>query len=159
MVNLDDFLISEKNMDTRKEVLLVEDNENDAELTLRALRRQNMNENVMHLRDGEEALDYIFGKGVFTNRDKNVLPRFVILDIKLPRKSGLDVLKEIRSNRNTRCMPVIMLTSSNEDKDKVESYKNGANSYVVKPVDFDKFMKDIEKVGNYWFSLNKQPYK
>ncbi len=144
-------------MDNNKEVLLVEDNENDAELTLRAFRKKNLVNCITHLKDGEEALDYIFCKGNYQTRNSKTKPCFVVLDIKLPKVSGLDVLREIRNNKNTKYLPVVMLTSSNEEKDKLESYERGANSYVVKPVDFNQFMSDIEQLGAYWLSLNKQP--
>jgi len=141
------------------EILLVEDNPHDAEMALRALKKNNLSNKVLVVTDGEEALDFIFARGKFSGRDKdnNSLPKMILLDLKLPKVNGIEVLKEIKSNPETQVIPVIVLTSSQEDKDIVESYKLGVNSYIVKPVDFDKFVEAVRHLGFYWLLLNKQP--
>jgi CheY-like chemotaxis protein len=141
------------------EILLVEDNPHDAEMALRALKKNNLSNKVLVVTDGEEALDFIFARGEFSGRDKdfNHLPKMILLDLKLPKVNGIEVLKEIKSNPETQVIPVIVLTSSQEDKDIVESYKLGVNSYIVKPVDFDKFVEAVRHLGFYWLLLNKQP--
>lgn len=141
------------------EILLVEDNPHDAEMALRALKKNNLSNKVLVVTDGEEALDFIFARGKFSGRDKdfNYLPKMILLDLKLPKVNGIEVLKEIKSNPETQVIPVIVLTSSQEDKDIVESYKLGVNSYIVKPVDFDKFVEAVRHLGFYWLLLNKQP--
>ncbi|SHI61652.1 Response regulator receiver domain-containing protein [Tangfeifania diversioriginum] len=141
------------------EILLVEDNPHDAEMALRALKKNNLSNKVLVVTDGEEALDFIFARGKFSGRDKdfNHLPKMILLDLKLPKVNGIEVLKEIKSNPETQVIPVIVLTSSQEDKDIVESYKLGVNSYIVKPVDFDKFVEAVRHLGFYWLLLNKQP--
>jgi len=138
------------------EIVLVEDNPDDVELTLRALRENNLANSVKVLKDGQEALDYIF-----ENIDCvawSSCPKVILLDLKLPKIDGLEVLQKIRSDERTSCVPVVVLTSSNEDRDRVESYKLGVNSYIVKPVGFDGFTKAIAQVGCYWVALNKPPY-
>ncbi len=141
------------------EVLLVEDNPDDVELTLRALKEHNLANQVKVLRDGAEALEYIFGNidctkpAFMTER-----PRVILLDLKLPKVNGLEVLQKIRADERTNCIPVVALTSSNEDKDRVESYRLGVNSYIVKPVDFDNFVNAVSEIGFYWVLLNKPPY-
>ena len=138
------------------EILLVEDNPNDAELTLRALKKQNLTNNIYHVRDGAEALDFIFAKGEFEGRNMDVV-KVILLDIKLPKVDGIEVLRRIRADVKLGKTPVVMLTSSNEDRDIVESYNLGVNSYIVKPVAFDKFMEAVSEIGLYWMLLNKPP--
>jgi two-component system response regulator len=139
------------------EILLVEDNATDAELTLRALKKHHLVNQVQVVTDGEEALNFIFGRGTFEGRNVKKTPKIILLDLKLPKVDGLEVLKAIKSDPITRIIPVIVLTSSQEDKDIIESYQLGVNSYIVKPVDFDKFMTSVEQVGLYWLLLNQQP--
>ncbi len=140
------------------EILLVEDNPNDVELTLRALKKQNLANNVQVAKDGEEALDFIFGTGAHADRDVNNRPRVILLDLKLPKVDGLQVLRQIKGDERTKAIPVVVLTSSREEQDMVESYKLGVNSYIQKPVDFDQFSKSVADMGLYWLLLNKPPY-
>ncbi len=140
-----------------KTILLVEDNADDVALTLRALKKNNLANEVVVASDGAEALDYLFGTGKYTGRDTTVAPQAVLLDIRLPKIDGLEVLQRIREDHRTRLLPVIMLTSSNEDKDKVESYKLGVNSYIRKPVDFNQFASAVHDLGLYWLVLNELP--
>jgi CheY-like chemotaxis protein len=142
---------------TEVEILIVEDNPNDAEMAIRALKRNNLTNKVFVVTDGEEALDFIFSRGKYSMRKKFVRPRMVLLDLKLPKIDGLEVLKEIKENPETRIIPVIVLTSSKEEKDLVESYKLGVNSYIVKPVEFEKFVDAVNELGMYWLILNQQP--
>ena len=137
------------------DILLVEDNPRDVEMTLRALRKQNLANNVHVVYDGAEALDFIFARGAYAHRDPNHVPKVVLLDLKLPKVSGLEVLKAIKGNEQARTIPVVILTSSQEEKDMVESYKLGANSFIVKPVDFDKFVESVGQLGLYWMLINK----
>ena len=137
------------------DILLVEDNPRDVEMTLRALKKKNLANTVHVAKDGAEALDFIFARGAYADRDPNHAPKVVLLDLKLPKVSGLDVLRAIKGNEQTRTIPVVILTSSQEEKDMVESYRLGANSYIVKPVDFDKFVTAIGEVGLYWLLSNK----
>jgi two-component system response regulator len=137
------------------EILLVEDNPRDAEMTLRALRKQNLANKVQLAKDGAEALDFLFARGAYTHRDPNHAPKVVLLDLKLPKVSGLEVLKAIKGDEQTRTIPVVVLTSSQEEKDMVESYRLGVNSYIVKPVDFDKFVESVGQLGLYWLLVNK----
>jgi two-component system response regulator len=139
------------------EVLLVEDNPSDVELTLRALKRNNLANQVHVARDGAEALDFIFAEGDYTERDIEKRPKVILLDLKLPKVSGLEVLQRIRSDERTKDIPVVVMTSSKEVPDISESYKLGVNSYIVKPVDFDKFVQVISQLGLYWLSLNQPP--
>jgi two-component system, response regulator len=139
------------------EILLVEDNPYDAELTIRALKKSNLANHIIHVKDGVEALDYLVGQGETNRKDRPELPKLILLDLKLPRISGLEVLKQIKSNPGTKRIPVVILTSSSEETDLVESYELGVNSYLVKPVDFDKFSDVINKLGMYWLLLNKSP--
>jgi CheY-like chemotaxis protein len=139
------------------EILIVEDNPNDAEMAMRALKRNNLTNKVLVVTDGEEALDFIFSRGKYFMRKKCIRPRMVLLDLKLPKIDGLEVLKEIKGNPDTRIIPVIVLTSSKEEKDLVESYKLGVNSYIVKPVEFEKFVDAVNELGMYWLLLNQQP--
>jgi CheY-like chemotaxis protein len=139
------------------EILIVEDNPNDAEMALRALKKNNLTNNVLIVGDGEEALDFIFAKGKFAGREKSARPRIILLDLKLPKIDGLEVLEAIKSDPKTKVIPVIVLTSSKEEKDMLESYRLGVNSYIVKPVDFDKFVDAVRDLGLYWLLLNQQP--
>jgi CheY-like chemotaxis protein len=140
------------------EILLVEDNPTDAELTLRALKKHNLANRVQVVTDGAEALEFIFASGAYKGRDINRRPRVVLLDLKLPKVDGLEVLRKIKSDERTRDIPVVVLTSSKEEKDRVESYKLGVNSYIVKPVDFNQFTEAVRKLGLYWLLLNELPY-
>ncbi|MGH7197435.1 MAG: response regulator [Candidatus Omnitrophota bacterium] len=142
-------------MEREVEILLVEDNANDAELTLRALKKNNLANKVFLVKDGAEALDFIFAKGVYAHRSAEDSPRVIFLDLKLPKIDGLEVLRQIKSNAKTKVIPVVVLTSSQEESDVVESYKLGVNSYIVKPVDFESFVKAVSDVGLYWLLLNK----
>ena len=137
------------------EILLVEDNPRDVEMTLRALRKHNLANNVHVVKDGAEALDFIFSRGAYAHRDPNHAPKVVLLDLKLPKVSGLEVLRAIKGDEQTRTIPVVVLTSSQEEKDMVESYRLGVNSYIVKPLDFDKFIESVGQLGLYWLLINK----
>jgi two-component system, response regulator len=138
-------------------ILLVEDNDDDAELTLRALTRAKVKNPLVRARDGEDALDYLFGRGKYAGRDVRELPAVTLLDINMPKISGLEVLKEIRADERTRHLPVVVLTSSNEDKDRLTAYTHFANSYVIKPVDYDQFVTAASQLGLYWLVLNAPP--
>jgi CheY-like chemotaxis protein len=142
---------------TAIETLLVEDNPQDLELTLRALRKANLANLVQVARDGAEALDFIFCKGVHAGRRIEDVPRVVLLDLKLPKVDGLEVLRRIKADPRTRTIPVVVLTSSREQGDVVESYRLGVNSYIVKPVNFDGFMAAVQQLGLYWLRLNEPP--
>jgi len=144
-------------LETQVDILLVEDNPNDAELAMRALRKHNLANRVMHVADGAEALDYLFARGPFVGRDVGERPRLILLDLKLPKVDGLEVLRAVKSDPRTALTPVVVLTSSKEDRDLVETYKLGVNSYIVKPVDFDKFVEAVRDLGYYWLLLNEQP--
>lgn len=137
------------------EILLVEDNPRDAELTMRALRRSNLSNRVCHLKDGEQALEYVFGEGSYAGRDVNDAPSVILLDLKLPKVNGIEVLRRLKNDERTRCTPVVVLTSSHEDRDLAECYRLGANSYIVKPVEFDSFIKAVTDLSLYWVLLNK----
>lgn len=139
------------------EILLVEDNVNDAEMAIRALKKQNLANNLVHVEDDEEAIDFLFAKGKFTDRQTAQAPKIILLDLKLPKIDGLEVLKIIKETDNLKYIPVIVLTSSKEEKDIIESYKLGVNSYIVKPVDFDKFVEAVGHLGLYWLLLNQAP--
>jgi two-component system response regulator len=138
-------------------ILLVEDNPDDEALTLRALRKNNITNEVVVARDGVEALDYLFGTGAYAGRDKPVLPQVTLLDLKLPKVDGLEVLRRLRADDRTKLLPVVILTSSNEEQDRLKGYGLGANSYVRKPVDFDQFMEAVRQLGLYWLLLNERP--
>lgn len=139
------------------EILLVEDNPNDVELTLRALKKNNLTNRVHVVKDGAEALEYIFANGAYAHRKIEDHPRVILLDLKLPKVDGLQVLRQIKSDERTKVIPVVVLTSSKKERDLVESYKLGANSYITKPVDFDSFVKAVAELGLYWLLLNQPP--
>jgi len=139
------------------EILLVEDNPADAELTLRALRKNHLANNIVVVPDGELALDFIFARGSYSQRQMSEMPRVILLDLKLPKVNGLDVLRQIKADARTKVVPVVVLTSSSEEKDIIESYKLGVNSYIVKPVDFDKFLTAVKELGMYWLLINQSP--
>jgi two-component system, response regulator len=141
------------------EILLVEDNPHDAEMAIRALKKNNLANNVLHVTDGVEALDFIFARGAYSGRKIENGPKVILLDLKLPRVDGLEVLKAAKSDERTKIIPVIVLTSSSEEKDIIESYRLGVNSYIIKPVDFDKFVEAIKGLGFYWLLLNQSPIR
>jgi len=138
------------------EILLVEDNPTDAELAIRALRKKNLANNLVWVRDGAEALDFVFCKGAYQGRS-NGTPKLILLDLKLPKVDGIEVLRAIKADAEAKSVPVVMLTSSQEEQDIVESYQLGVNSYIVKPVDFEKFVEMVAQVGLYWSIVNKVP--
>lgn len=139
------------------EILLVEDNPNDAELSLRALKKNHLANRLAHVVDGEEALDFLFARGAFDYRQAEDQPRVVILDLKLPKVDGLEVLRIIKADPRLKVIPVVMLTSSQEERDMIESYRLGVNSFIIKPVDFDKFAAAVRDLGMYWMLLNQAP--
>jgi two-component system response regulator len=140
-----------------KFILLVEDNADDEALTIRALKKNNIRNEVVVARDGAEALNYLLGRGAYEGRDTSVLPQIVLLDLKLPKLDGLDVLRAIRGDERTKRLPVVILTSSKEDRDLLSGYELGANSYVRKPVDFTEFAEAVRQLGLYWLVLNESP--
>ncbi|MDA8239593.1 MAG: response regulator [Nitrospiraceae bacterium] len=140
-----------------KQILLVEDNPDDVKLTLRALERSRIANEVVVVQDGVEAIEYLSGTGKFSGRNSDVLPQVVLLDLKMPRMDGLEFLQRIRAEEKTRLLPVVVLTTSSEDRDRIESYKLGANSYVRKPVDFNQFAEAVQNLGLYWLVLNEAP--
>lgn len=144
-------------MSRNRIILLVEDNPNDIELTLRAFKKHNIANEIVVASDGEEALDYLFATGVHADRDPTAWPEVVLLDLKLPMMQGLDVLQRIRNDERTKRLPVVILTSSNEEKDLITSYDLGANSFVRKPVDFGQFADAAQQLGLYWLVLNEVP--
>jgi CheY-like chemotaxis protein len=139
------------------DILLVEDNQNDMDLALHALRREKLANNIYIARDGEEALDFIFCRGAFTHRSFERPPKLVLLDLKLPKVDGMEVLKQIKSDARTRTIPVVIMTSSKEERDLAAGYNLGANSYIQKPVDFDQFRETVKSVGLYWLVINQPP--
>jgi two-component system response regulator len=140
-----------------KIILLVEDNPDDETLTLRALKKNNISNQVIVVRDGAEALDFLIGTGQHSGRDINLIPQVVLLDLKLPKVDGLEVLRRMRADERTKLLPVVILTSSNEEQDRLNGYGLGANSYVRKPVDFNQFIEAVRQLGLYWLVLNEQP--
>lgn len=139
------------------EIILIEDNPHDAELVLRALKKHGLTNRLQLLQDGAEALDFIFATGAYAGRDLNHRPKLILLDLKLPKVDGLEILRRIKKDERTKSIPVVVMTSSQEEKDIVESYSLGVNSYIVKPVDFDKFVQSVADLGLYWLLLNKVP--
>jgi two-component system response regulator len=140
-----------------KIILLAEDNPDDVKLTLRALKKSNILNEVVVAQDGVEALDYLFGTGKFEGRDTRIMPQMILLDLKMPRVDGLEVLQRMREDARTKVLPVVILTTSSEDKDRIESYRLGANSYIRKPVDFNQFVEAVQQLGLYWLVLNEAP--
>lgn len=132
------------------EILLVEDNPNDAELTIRALKKNNLANNLIHVEDGQEALDYLFD-------EDNEMPRVILMDVKMPRVDGIEVLRKLKSDEKRKKIPIVMLTSSKEDKDIIEAYSFGVNAYIVKPVDFNQFVNAVTQLGFFWMILNQPP--
>ena len=139
------------------EILLVEDNPNDVELTLHALKKNNIANSIHVVRDGAEALDFLFSTGAYSNRDTNTKPKVILLDLKLPKVDGMEVLKRVKSDKRTSSIPVVVLTSSREERDIVESYRLGVNSFISKPVDFEQFTEAVRQLGLYWLLLNQLP--
>ena len=142
-----------------KMILLVEDNPDDEALTIRALKKNHIGNNLVVVRDGAEALDFLFCTGAYADRDPRDTPQVILLDLKLPKVDGLEVLRRIRADEKTRVLPVVILTSSNEEQDRIKGYSLGANSYVRKPVDFNQFIEAVRQLGLYWLVLNEAPPK
>ena len=140
-----------------KVILLVEDNPDDEALTIRALKKNKIENEVVVAHDGAEALDYLFCRGSYSSRDKNIMPQLVLLDLKLPKIDGIEVLKQLRANERTKMLPVVILTSSKEEQDLIDGYSNGANSYIRKPVDFTQFTEAVKQLELYWLLLNESP--
>jgi len=141
--------------DDKVEILLVEDNPHDAELTIRALKKANLANRLIHLHDGAEALDFLFAKGAYADRDIGNRPKVILLDIKMPKVDGIEVLRQLKLDEASRTIPVVIMTSSKEEQDIITSYDLGVNSYVVKPVDFDGFAKAVSELGFYWLITNQ----
>ena len=139
------------------EVLLVEDNIHDAEMTIRALKKVNLANNLFHVKDGEEALDFVFAQGQFAGRETSRLPKVILLDIKMPKVDGIEVLRQLKSREESKIIPVVIMTSSKEEQDIINSYQLGVNSYIVKPVDFEGFAKAVSQLGLYWLLTNQPP--
>lgn len=144
-------------MNQKNDILLVEDNPSDAEMTIRALRKNNIINGILHLQNGEEALEYIFATGEYSERNIEEIPKIILLDLKMPKVNGLEVLEKIKSDERTKIIPVVLLTSSKEDKDITDGYKLGVNSYIVKPVEFENFVKAVSDIGLYWMLINQPP--
>ncbi len=144
-------------MSTSLEILLVEDNPNDAELAIHALKKRNLGNSIVHVEDGQAALDFLFCTGPYASRDINNTPKVILLDMKLPKVDGNEVLRQIRADERTKLIPVVMLTSSREDRDLMEAYRLGVNSYIVKPVEFENFAEAVSSMGMYWLLLNEPP--
>jgi two-component system response regulator len=146
------------NSDVREvEILLVEDNPTDAELCIRALKKSNLANSLVWVKDGAEALDFLFATGTYSDRSVTCPPKVVLLDLRLPKVDGMDVLRRVKADERTRSIPVVVLTSSKEDRDIAESYKLGVNSYISKPVEFDSFAKTVSELGMYWLLVNRPP--
>jgi|SRR6185312_6269703 len=141
------------------EIVLVEDNPDDAALAIRALKKHNLTNRLVHLKDGAEALEFIFGTGAYNGRDANNCPKVILLDLKMPKVNGIEVLEKIKADERTKHVPVVVLTSSAEDPDIKVCYGLGANSYIVKPIAFDDFMNKVSELGLYWMVLNQAPRK
>jgi two-component system response regulator len=144
-------------MKSEIDVLLVEDNESDAEMTIRALNKNHLANRLLHLCDGAEAIDFLFAQGAYSEREMENIPKVILLDLKMPKINGIEVLKKIKSDVRTKKIPVVVLTSSKEDPDIEQCYELGANGYVVKPVEFDQFRKAISDLGLYWLIVNQPP--
>jgi two-component system response regulator len=136
---------------TPVEILLIEDNPDDAELAIRALKKNNLANNLLHLQDGEEAIDFLFN-------ESNLMPKLILLDLKMPKVDGIEVLRKLKSDERRKVIPIVVLTSSKEERDIIESYKLGVNAYIVKPVDFDQFVKAVTELGFFWLILNQPPH-
>lgn len=139
------------------EILLAEDNERDAEMTLRSLRKNNLGNRVHRVVDGAEALEFMFCTGAYAGRDPNALPKLILLDLKMPKVDGIEVLRRLKADERMRALPVVIMTSSNEERDVVESYRLGVNSYIVKPIDFSAFVDVVARIGLYWVVANRVP--
>lgn len=139
------------------EILMVEDNPNDAEMALNSLKKHNLANKVQWVEDGEEALDFLYATGKYAERNAKIIPKLILLDLKLPKIDGLEVLEKIKSDENLKCIPVVILTSSREEIDVIKAYNLGVNSYIVKPVDFEQFTNSVAEVGLYWLVLNQPP--
>lgn len=137
------------------DILLIDDSEYDADLTIRALKKQSITNNLHHVKDSVEALDFIFAEGAYAERDMQIKPKLILLDLKMPKINGIEVLAKIKSDERTKSIPVVILTSSKEDRDIDNCYSLGANSYIVKPTEFIAFQKVVSELGNYWLSLNQ----
>ncbi|MEO5644801.1 MAG: response regulator [Bacteroidia bacterium] len=140
------------------EILLVEDNSSDAELTSRALKKKNLTERVYHVKDGAEAISFVFAEGEYAGEREVNLPKLILLDLKMPKVSGLEVLRKVREDERTKMIPVVILTSSKEARDIAQAYKLGANSFIEKPLEFDKYMSAVTEIANYWMVLNLPPW-
>jgi two-component system, response regulator len=147
--------MKENNGNGKFDIVLCEDNPDDAELTIRALTKHGLTNSLLHLKNGEELLQYIFCEGPYAGRDINHMPKLILLDLKMPKVDGLEVLRKLKSDERTSVIPVVLLTSSKEDKDIKESYSLGVNSYIVKPVEFEGFIKAVSSLGFYWLLLNQ----
>jgi two-component system, response regulator len=139
-------------------ILLVEDNPDDVELTIRALKKHNIANNLYVVNDGEEALDFVFARGSYSDRNFLNFPKVIFLDLKLPKVGGLEVLKVLKSNDETKSIPIVVMTTSQEERDVIESYKLGVNSFITKPINFEKFVEIVSQLGFYWLLLNKNPF-
>lgn len=139
------------------EILFIEDNHHEAELAIRSLKKHNLANTLKHIDDGADALDFIFCKGIYSSRENSPHPKLIILDLKLPKVDGLEILRQLKADEQTRLIPVVVLTSSQEERDVVESYRLGVNSYIVKPVNFETFTAAVADLGLYWFILNHSP--
>jgi len=144
-------------MDKAIEILIVEDNASDAELAMRTLKKSNLSNKILWLKDGEEAMDYLKGEGSYKGRNTKSKPKVIFLDLKMPKMDGHEVVKEIRTTQSIKEIPIVMMTSSQEQKDRLAAYNNGVNSYIVKPMDFGDFSQAISDIGYYWLALNKPP--